>query len=88
MSTVQRRGHGKAPAESPKRNRLFGIPDAPTYYPTDEEFRDPMEYMRKIAPEANKYGIVKIVPPDDWNPPFAINSEVSHLRFIFNAVRR
>lgn len=68
------------PEEKPKQNRLFGIPEAPSYYPTEEEWREPMEYMRKIAPEGSKYGIVKIVPPESWNPSFAINTEVcSHL---------
>ena len=77
MSTVQRRGQPGLPSDEPKTNRLFGIPDAPTYRPTEEEFRDPMEYMRKIAPEGSKYGIIKIIPPDSWNPNFAINTEVS-----------
>ena len=76
MSTVLRRGQPGLPSDEPKTNRLFGIPDAPTYRPTEEEFRDPMEYMRKIAPEGSKYGIVKIIPPDSWNPAFAINTEV------------
>lgn len=76
MSTVQRRGQPGLPSDEPKTNRLFGIPDAPTYRPTEEEFRDPMEYMRKIAPEGSKYGIIKIIPPDSWNPTFAINTEV------------
>ncbi|SMR56609.1 unnamed protein product [Zymoseptoria tritici ST99CH_3D1] len=81
MTTVERRGHPKRRAdEKPRSHRLFDIPNAPVFRPTEEEFRDPMEYMRKIAPEGSKYGIVKIIPPDAWNPPFAINTERFHFR--------
>ncbi|TKA81235.1 hypothetical protein B0A55_02366 [Friedmanniomyces simplex] len=80
MSTVERKGQPGVQPDRPRRERLFGIPEAPTYYPTEEEFREPMEYMRKIAPEGRKYGIVKIIPPESWNPAFAINTERFHFR--------
>jgi [histone H3]-trimethyl-L-lysine4 demethylase len=76
ISTVERKGHPSAVGESKKRIRPHGLQDAPTFRPTEEEFRDPMEYMKKIAPEGRKYGICKIIPPDGWNPDFAIDTEV------------
>lgn len=86
LKTVERRDQGNGPLQPPpmhasseqrrKKSRAFDIPDAPIFRPSEEEFRDPMEYMRKIAPEGSKYGIVKIIPPDNWNPKFAINTEV------------
>lgn len=76
LETVERRGQKNAAPEVVKRNRLHGIAEAPTFRPTLEEFKDPMEYMRKIAPEGAKYGIAKIIPPDGWEPTFAIDTEV------------
>ncbi|MCJ1398826.1 hypothetical protein MMC11_002027 [Xylographa trunciseda] len=80
MSTVERRGHPLAVRETNKRVRPHGLQEAPTFRPTEEEFKDPMAYMRKIAPEGRKYGICKIIPPDSWNPSFAIDTEKFHFR--------
>jgi histone demethylase JARID1 len=77
MNTVERRGQLLAVRETSKRVRPHGLQEAPTFRPTAEEFKKPMEYVRKIAPEGSKYGICKIIPPDSWNPEFAIDTEVS-----------
>mmetsp|Transcript_5989 Transcript_5989/g.13124 ORF Transcript_5989/g.13124 Transcript_5989/m.13124 type:complete len:103 (-) Transcript_5989:2337-2645(-) len=47
------------------------VPYGPVFYPTVEEFEgNPLHYIDKIRPIAEKYGIAKIVPPSGWNPPF------------------
>ncbi|XP_010518675.1 PREDICTED: lysine-specific demethylase JMJ706-like isoform X2 [Tarenaya hassleriana] len=39
------------------------LPECPVYRPTKDEFEDPLNYLQKIAPEASKYGICKIISP-------------------------
>ncbi|CAH1414037.1 unnamed protein product [Lactuca virosa] len=39
------------------------MPECPVYFPSKEEFEDPLAFLQKIAPKASKYGICKIVSP-------------------------
>ncbi|XP_062941214.1 lysine-specific demethylase 5D isoform X3 [Cynocephalus volans] len=54
-------------------------PECPVFEPSWAEFLDPLGYIAKIRPIAEKSGICKIRPPADWQPPFAV--EVDNFRF-------
>jgi histone demethylase JARID1 len=82
LATVERRHYGAPNNPPPKPNRMFGLQEAPTYRPTTEQFKDPVQYINSIREEAQKYGIAKIVPPDSWKMPFAIDTEVCALRYV------
>lgn len=72
LSTVERKHIYKDGTQG----RLFGLRTAPTYRPTHTEFSDPLKYIEQISPHAKKFGICKIIPPDDWQPDFALDTKV------------
>lgn len=48
-------------------SHLFAnIPEAPTFKPSVEEFKNPITYIESIRPIAEKFGICKIIPPDEY----------------------
>ncbi|KAH8177104.1 PLU-1-like protein [Sarocladium implicatum] len=82
LTSVERRGHPTEYRETttqPKA-RPSAIPDAPTYFPNEEEWRDPVAYIQSISAQAQEYGICKIVPPSSWNPGFSIDTEKFHFK--------
>lgn len=40
--------------------------EAPTFYPTEKEFEDPLEYIDSITPLAEKFGLCRVVPPSNF----------------------
>ncbi|XP_053506859.1 lysine-specific demethylase 5A isoform X6 [Ictalurus furcatus] len=54
-------------------------PECPVFEPSWEDFSDPLGFISKIRPIAEKSGICKIRPPQDWQPPFAC--DVRNFRF-------
>ena len=78
MSSVERKGQKRSSFWSNQKSStsLHGLMEAPIFRPTEDEFRDPMEYIKSIAPQGRKYGIIKVIPPTNWNPDFAIDTEV------------
>ncbi|KXJ81391.1 hypothetical protein RP20_CCG000730 [Aedes albopictus] len=50
-------------------------PEAPVFEPSEEDFKNPLIYINKIRPIAEKYGICKIRPPASWQPPFTVDVE-------------
>lgn len=49
------------------------IPSAETVYPTAEEFADPLAFIESIRHLGEKFGVVCIVPPEGWQPPFSLD---------------
>ena len=64
--------------------RVFGLQEAPTFYPTWDEFQDPMAYIEWVAkPDGGNgaaYGIAKIVPPEGWQMEFVADEQTFRFR--------
>ncbi|TFJ98281.1 SH2 domain-containing protein 6 [Platysternon megacephalum] len=74
-----RAGWGEGAGEAEPPEDFLPPPECPVFEPSWAEFRDPLGYIAKIRPIAEKSGICKIRPPADWQPPFAV--EVDNFRF-------
>jgi len=44
-------------------DEFYPPPECPVFEPSEEEFGDPLGYINKIRPIAEKAGICKIRPP-------------------------
>jgi len=68
-------------AYKPDDAHHYDVPSVPVYHPTEEEWaNDPLEYINKIRPEAERYGVCNIVCPPSWQPEFRLPNK-DELRF-------
>lgn len=74
------------PRHMPARTkpRLFELEDAPVFYPTWDEFQDPLKYIewtaRADGGNGAEYGIAKIVPPSGWHMDFCADESTFRFR--------
>ena len=76
FSNISTKSQLKVARRDATKIRPYGLQEAPTFRPTEEDFQNPMQYIQKIRSEGSRYGIIKIVPPASWDPPFAIDTKV------------
>ncbi|AOW02966.1 hypothetical protein LXG23DRAFT_22588 [Yarrowia lipolytica] len=80
MGTVDSRATTRQLLESEEgssiRNDKFKLEHIPTVYPTMEDFQNRPKYMEMLHKYYGKYGMVKIVPPERWNIPFRLDTEM------------
>lgn len=64
-------------------NRPFGFDHCPVFHPSPLEFTKPMEYIEKVSRQVmNEHGILKVVPPQGWKPPFSLDTQVRERFFL------
>nr|XP_031826398.1 protein Jumonji [Nomia melanderi] len=49
---------------------------APTFQPSEKDFQDPLEYIDKIRPIAEKFGICRVVPPPNFKPECKVSDDM------------
>ncbi|OIW05058.1 hypothetical protein TanjilG_02765 [Lupinus angustifolius] len=59
----------------PKDARKEVLEEAPTFHPTEEEFKDTLKYIASIRSTAEPYGICRIIPPLFWKPPCTLEEK-------------
>lgn len=58
------------------------MPTMPEFRPSEEEFKNPLEYIQSIAATGVQYGACKIIPPPSFRPTYALGRETFPTRLV------
>ncbi|XP_017881507.1 protein Jumonji [Ceratina calcarata] len=57
-------------------NKEAHLVQAPTFHPSEKDFQDPLEYIDKIRPIAEKFGICRVIPPPNFKPECKVTDDM------------
>merc|ERR550532_1909984 len=60
----------------PRLGQHAQMMEAPTFRPTEAEFKDPLRYIQKIRGYAEQFGMCKIIPPSSFKPECNVDDDM------------
>ena len=60
----------------PRLGQHAQMMEAPTFRPTEAEFKDPLKYIEKIRGYAEQFGMCKIIPPKSFKPECNVDDDM------------
>ena len=60
----------------PRLGQHAQMMEAPTFRPTEAEFKDPLKYIQKIRSYAEQFGMCRIIPPSSFKPECNVDDDM------------
>ena len=60
----------------PRLGQHAQMMEAPTFRPTEAEFKDPLKYIQKIRGYAEQFGMCRIIPPGSFKPECNVDDDM------------
>jgi len=60
----------------PRLGQHAQMMEAPTFRPTEAEFKDPLRYIQKIRSYAEQFGMCRIIPPKSFKPECNVDDDM------------
>ncbi|KAG8224132.1 hypothetical protein J437_LFUL001826, partial [Ladona fulva] len=75
-SSVSLTNHPNPMSAFPGKGNPPRMVEAPTFHPTEKEFQDPLEFIERIRPVAEKFGLCRVVPPPNFKPDCQVSDDM------------